>query len=168
MSESLTDTFSIPREPTVLGPYVVSWTGHVGPTITTLVFVAIGIAIAQPAPTIGTVWIIGWLSIYIYGFLVRRSLRLYADDNGVWVFRGVLPWAKGVSGVKWRDLDEATFFPGFFGWVFKSYRLRIGHRFTKSSEIVLDHIQGGDSAVQEINQRHISMVRRNELDDIRR
>ena len=84
------------------------------------------------------------------------------------MFKGILPWAKGTSGVKWRDLDEAVFFPGFFGWVFKSYQLRIGHRFTKSSEIVLGHIRGGDTAVQEINQLHIEMVRNSEIDGVRR
>lgn len=168
MTDTLSDTFSPLSGSTALGPYVVSWTGHVRPTIITLVFIAIGLAIASAMPLVGIAWIIGWVALYVYGFLVRRSLKLYADDTGVWVFQGILPWAKGTSGVKWRDLDEAVFFPGFFGWMFKSYPLRIGHRFTKSSEILIGHIERGDIAVQEINQLHISMVRNNEIDDVRR
>ena len=168
MTDTLSDTFSTQVGPAAVGSYFVSWTGHVQPTVITLVFVAIGLAIAWALCLIGMAWIIGWVSLYAYGFLVRRSLKLYADENGVWVFKGILPWAKGTSGVKWRDLDEAVFFPGFFGWVFKSYQLRIGHRFTKSSEIVLGHIRGGDTAVQEINQLHIEMVRNSEIDGVRR
>ena len=94
-----------------------------------------------------------------YRFLLLRSVQLYYDDVGVWVFSGILPWKKGVAGVKWRDMDEATFEQGFWSWISRSYTIRIGHRFTKASEIRLTDIAGGKDAVATLNTRHQAMIR---------
>jgi hypothetical protein len=94
-----------------------------------------------------------------YRVAMLRSVQLYIDDVGVWVHSGVLPWKKGVTGVKWRDIDEATYAQGFWSWLTRSYMVRIGHRFTKSNEIVLSNIGGGKHAVATINARHQSLVR---------
>ena len=94
-----------------------------------------------------------------YRILVLRSVQLYCDDVGVWVHSGVLPWKKGVAGVKWRDMDEATFVPGFSSWITRSYTVRIGHRFTKGSEIILTNIANGKDAVGILNARHQEMIR---------
>lgn len=94
-----------------------------------------------------------------YRVLMIRSYRLYYDDVGVWLFRGILPWSKGVSGVKWRDMDEASFVQGFWSWLLKSYTIRIGHRFTKSSEIVLTSMDRGNLAVATLNTRLQQMIR---------
>jgi hypothetical protein len=94
-----------------------------------------------------------------YRFLLVRSVQLYCDDAGVWVYSGVLPWKKGVSGVKWRDMDEATFVNGFTSWATRSYTVRIGHRFTKDSEIVLTNIARGKDAVAAINAKHQDLIR---------
>jgi hypothetical protein len=94
-----------------------------------------------------------------YRFLVLRSVQLYYDDVGVWVYSGVLPWKKGIAGVKWRDMDEATFEQGFWSWISRSYTIRIGHRFTKASEIRLTDIAGGKDAIGILNTRHQTMIR---------
>jgi hypothetical protein len=94
-----------------------------------------------------------------YQFLLVRSVQLYIDGLGVWVHSGVLPWKKGVSGVKWRDMDEATFINGFTSWATRSYTVRIGHRFTKDSEIVLTNIARGKDAVALVNARHQALIR---------
>ena len=94
-----------------------------------------------------------------YQFLLVRSVQLYMDDLGVWVHSGVLPWKKGISGVKWRDMDEATFVNGFTSWATRSYTVRIGHRFTKDSEIVLTNIARGKDAVGSVNARHQALIR---------
>jgi hypothetical protein len=146
-----------------LGPYGCSWTAYVAPLLTTLVFVAIGLAVYAFSPLVGALWITFFLLLFLYGALTLRSIKIYADADGVWVYRGILPWNKGQFGVKWRDLDEATYTQGFFGWLFKSYSLRIGHRFTKSSEILLGHIKHGDRAVMAINERHLLAVRSGDL-----
>jgi hypothetical protein len=99
-----------------------------------------------------------------YRFLLLRSVQLYYDDVGVWVHSGVLPWKKGVTGVKWRDMDEATFVQGFWSWIARSYTVRIGHRFTKGSEIVLTNIAGGKEAVTALNARHQDLIRASVVD----
>jgi hypothetical protein len=98
-----------------------------------------------------------------YRFLLVRSVQLYYDDVGVWLYSGVLPWKKGVSGVKWRDMDEATFVNGFWSWATRSYTVRIRHRFTKDSEIVLTNIARGKDAVATINARLQELIRASAL-----
>ncbi len=83
---------------------------------------------------------------------------LYYDEVGVWVYSGVLPWKKGIAGVKWRDMDDASFEQGFWSWVTRSYTIRIGHRFTKSSEIVLSNIGNGKNAVGTLNAQQQLMI----------
>ncbi|RYV01830.1 hypothetical protein SOPP22_15865 [Shewanella sp. OPT22] len=83
-----------------------------------------------------------------------RSVELYVDNDGVWIYSGIFPWNKGSSGVKWRDLDEAVYYTGFFSWLVKSYTVKISHRFTKDSEIVLSNMKSGEKAVPLINEYH--------------
>lgn len=95
----------------------------------------------------------------IYRFLVLRSVVLFVDDQGVWVYSGILPWSKGVGGVRWRDVEDARYNPGFLGWILRSYAVRVGHRFTRGNEIVLPSVKGGDRAVAQINALHGSYLR---------
>jgi hypothetical protein len=104
------------------------------------------------------------VAIVGYRFLVLRSVQLYYDDVGVWVYSGVLPWKKGLAGVKWRDMDEAIFEQGFWSWISRSYTIRIGHRFTKASEIRLTNIAGGKDAVGTLNAKHQAMIRSGDVD----
>ena len=90
---------------------------------------------------------------YVLRVLQLRSVSLFTDVAGVWVFRGVFPWSRGHFGVRWQDVEDAVMHTGFWAWLTKSYRVRVGHRFTKSSEIELGHVHRGDEAVIHINQR---------------
>ena len=103
--------------------------------------------------------LVGSALLVAYEFLLVRSVQLYMDDLGVWVHSGVLPWKTGITGVKWRDMDEATFINGFKGWATRSYTIRIGHRFTRGSEIVLTNIARGREAVALMNARHQELIR---------
>lgn len=103
-------------------------------------------------------------ALVAYEFLLVRSVQLYVDDLGVWVHSGVLPWKRGVAGVKWRDMDEATFVNGFKSWATRSYTIRIGHRFTRGSEIVLTNIARGKDAVAFVNARHQALIRAGVID----
>jgi hypothetical protein len=96
-----------------------------------------------------------------YRLLTLRSVQLYYDEVGVWTYSGILPWKKGVSGVKWRDMDEATFVPGFWSWISGSYTVRVGHRFTKANEIVLTNIARGKTAVTTLNAYQQELLRTN-------
>lgn len=137
-----------------------SWTAYIS---TVLLIVVTAVAAAALSllwlPLAGLVLLVPMLLLIVYRIMLIRSYRLYYDDIGVWAYSGVLPWNKGVSGVKWRDMDEATFQPGFWSWLFKSYSIRIGHRFTKSSEIFLTGMARGKDAAATLNGRLQDMIR---------
>ncbi len=94
-----------------------------------------------------------------YRVLHIRSYQLYYDDLGVWLYSGILPWKKGLSGVKWRDMDEASFVPNFWSWLFKSYSIHIGHRFTESSGMSLTCMAHGKDVVAALNAQHQYLIR---------
>ena len=95
-------------------------------------------------------------------YLCEQASRYFARPvvpaDVVWAYSGVLPWKKGVAGVKWRDMDEATFEQGFWSWITGSYTVRIGHRFTKASEIVLTDI-GAEHLPDADREHHLIAAR---------
>jgi len=105
------------------------------------------------------IWVVAMLLV-MYRWLLIRSFHLYFDDIGVWLFSGILPWRRGVLGVKWRDMDEATFVNGFSSWISGSYTVIVRHRFTKDSEIVVTQMSKGKQAVTTINQQLQERIRR--------
>lgn len=134
--------------------FKMSWTAYIKPCVITFILFSIGLAVLQSSSALGFAITTVSTAFCIYQVLMIRALTLYTDDQGVWVFSGIFPWAKGISGVKWRDLEDAVYFPNFFSWALKSYTIRIGHRFTKTSEIVLPHICHGHKVVEHINTLH--------------
>lgn len=89
-----------------------------------------------------------WLAYDIW-WLAR--VQLVIDQQGVWLQRGVLPWAKGMIGVKWRDVNEAVYATGFVSWLLRSYRVVVSHRFTQDVELNVSHVKRGHKAVEMIN-----------------
>ena len=88
----------------------------------------------------------------VYRVLLVRSVHLYADSKGVWLYRGILPWNRGAVGVKWRDMEDAAFTSGFSSWLFNSYTVRVGNRFSQQSEILVHNIANGREAVNQLNE----------------
>ncbi|MFP5391582.1 MAG: hypothetical protein ACLGI6_08565 [Gammaproteobacteria bacterium] len=163
MEQVQDSAIAMPAQAQVVG--VKSWVAYAGLALlaAVLFFGALPLAfmvndIAAAIVLVGSALVVG------YRFLLVRSVQLYYDDIGVWVYSGVLPWKKGITGVKWRDMDEATFMNGFWSWATRSYTVRIGHRFTKSSEIVLTHIARGKDAVGILSARHQDMIRAGAVD----
>jgi hypothetical protein len=137
-----------------------SWTAYVRPVAAIGLMLLILVPLASIASVIAGVLVaLVLVGLLAYQCLLLRSFSLHTDDLGIWVFSGILPWNKGQAGVKWRDLDEAVYFQSMGSWLFKSYTIRIGHRYTKTSEILLEHWKRGDQAVLAINQRHAELVR---------
>ncbi|MDR2033320.1 MAG: hypothetical protein LBP89_01630 [Helicobacteraceae bacterium] len=105
-----------------------------------------------------------WISLdrlalfFIYNLLYLRSFSLYTDNDGVWKYSGILPWSKGASGVKWRDIDTASYYPSFFSWILKTYNVRVAHRFTKDSEIIMGSVFNGRQAAIHINELHKKFI----------
>ena len=142
-----------------------SWIAYFGTLVLAalLFFALLPIAFLWNEIAAGVVLVLSALVVG-YRLLLLRSVQLYYDDVGVWAYSGILPWKKGVAGVKWRDMDEATFAPGFWSWVTQSYTVRIGHRFTKSGEIVLTNIGRGKAAVATLNACQQELLRTNAID----
>jgi len=55
-------------------------------------------------------------------------------------------------------MEDAVYFMGFASWLFKSHTIRIGHRFTKSSEIISHNLANASDAVEHINSLHQQMI----------
>ena len=142
-----------------------SWIAYFGTLVLAalLFFALLPIAFLWNEIAAGVVLVLSALVVG-YRLLLLRSVQLYYDDVGVWAYSGILPWKKGVAGVKWRDMDEATFAPGFWSWATQSYTVRIGHRFTKSGEIVLTNIGRGKAAVATLNACQQELLRTNAID----
>lgn len=139
-----------------------SWTAYVGITIRLLILLGLAIAAIYWQPTYWHVTaLILLLALLFVGYQIAllRSYRLYYDDAGVWIYSGVLPWKRGVAGVKWRDLDEATFHNSFWSWISRSYTVQLKHRFTKASEIVEANMADGKQVVITINQQQQQYIR---------
>lgn len=144
---------------------VKSWLAYAGVLALAVVLFFVALPLAFLWNEIAAACVLAGSALLVaYRFLSVRSVQLYYDDVGVWVVSGVLPWKKGVSGVKWRDMDDATFVNGFVSWITRSYTVRIGHRFTKGSEIVLHHIARGRQAVETVNALHQQKIRLGEVD----
>jgi hypothetical protein len=141
-----------------------SWTAFIGVFALGLVLILGAVPviwhISWVTGLIALLLISGWLAYRIRGL---RAYHLYCNESGVWLYSGVLPWNRGVRGVKWRDVDEATFSQGFWTWLTKSHRVRVGHRFTRSSELIVTNIAHGDRAVMAINTKLQELARANRL-----
>ena len=139
-----------------------SWTAYVGIAIRLLLLIGLGItALYWQSDYWHVIALILLVALLFIGYQLAllRSYRLYYDDMGVWIYSGVLPWKRGVAGVKWRDLDEATFHNSFWSWISHSYTIQLKHRFTKASEIVEANMANGKQVVITINQQHQQHIR---------
>ncbi|MCC2972764.1 hypothetical protein [Massilia sp. IC2-476] len=157
------DKAARPAQARVIG--VKSWLAYAGVLALAVLLFFVALPLAFHWNEMAAAGVLGASALIVgYQFLQVRSVQLYYDEVGVWVVSGVLPWAKGVQGVKWRDMDDATYVNGFVSWATRSYTVRIGHRFTKESEIVLHHIARGRQAVETINALHQQMIRSGAVD----
>ncbi len=134
--------------------YRLSWLAYVRALMMFFLLSALGIALGALNQSLSVIAVVAALGAFAYQVLYLRSMTLFTDDAGVWLYRGVFPWNKGIVGVKWRDIEDAAFFTGFVSWAFNSYSVRVGHRFTKSSELAIANVKDGREAVGHINELH--------------
>ncbi|MGU7843783.1 hypothetical protein ACV22V_30500 [Burkholderia sp. AW33-5] len=138
-----------------------SWVAYVGRLVVAMAILPIVTSLLwQRTPLLAAAVALIIIAGMVYTVALERSYELFMDDHGIWLRRGILPWSRGVTGVKWRDLDSATYFTGFVSWLTSSYTVRLEHRFTKANEILISHMAAGNRAVEEINRTHAEMIRR--------
>jgi hypothetical protein len=154
-----------------------AWTAYTRPCVTLVAWLLAGTAALRvaftpwahglnPADSAFTQTATGWFAMaggtvlllallwFWYRVAVLRSVRLYTDNQGVWCRRGALPWNRNATCVRWRDLEGATSTGGIGSWLMRSWSIRIGHRFTPGSELVLEHVPNGKRVVERINAMH--------------
>jgi hypothetical protein len=142
-----------------------AWTAYAAVIVASLLLFVFIVPIlwAMTSYVVGMVALLLSLLWVAYKLIELRAYHLYCNEAGVWLSSGVLPWNKGVRGVKWRDVDDATFSQSFWTWLLKSHRVRVGHRFTRSNELVVSSIGHGDKAVMTINTKLQELARSNRL-----
>lgn len=136
-----------------------AWTAYTGCLVLAVVLVFV-VRLAFRHSELAAAGVLAASALLIgYRMLLIRSVQLYYDDAGVWLYSGVLPWARGVRGVKWRDIDEAVYVQSLRSWLLRAWTIRVNHRFTKAGTIVLSDMARGREAVAIINERHQRMIR---------
>ena len=115
----------------------------------------------SPATGLDAILVIlfAYLAAFAYRCIYNRSVLLYMDDAGVWVSRGVMPWHRGIQGVKWRDIESVVYRQGFANWASRSFPVTIVERFTQRGEIHLNHVWHGDQAVTRMNAKLMAMTK---------
>ena len=140
-----------------------AWTAYVGCFLLAVVMVFV-LRLAFRHSELAAAAVLAASALLIgYRVLLIRSFQLYYDDVGVWLYSGVLPWQRGVRGIKWRDLDQAFYVQSFRSWLTRSWSIRVTHRFTEANAIMLSHMARGREAVAIINERHQQMLRDDRL-----
>lgn len=79
-----------------------------------------------------------------------RSVVLFLDEDGVWVHGGVLPWSRGVIGIRYRDLDDPVLMQNLASWLLRSHTIVLRHRFAGHAPIELDHMSDAPAALERI------------------
>lgn len=143
--------------------FALSWLAYIRPFVVLVCFGMVCGLTAAFSPLAGKVMLLAALAFFVYQVLYIHSIKLFTHDDGVWVYRGVFPWHKGIYGVKWRYLNEATFQQGFISWMFKSYRITLTNRYTTNNEIILAHVKNGHEAATHINELHLAKLQANDV-----
>jgi hypothetical protein len=157
----MTDPLALP---TSAGPRAVflcakSWTAYAGTFMIAvlLFFAALPLAFNYKTPPPMLVLIVG------YRLLTIRSHQLYYDEAGVWLASGILPWKKKLTGVPWRDMDQASAETNFWSWLFRSHTVRISVRTTRQTVIHVSGMARGKHAVDTINARLQEILRQHAI-----
>lgn len=157
MQDASMETAAI--ESAAFSRYRLSWLAYVRPIVMFGIMLCLAFLLGAIHVAVIYAGIAAAIAVLVYKVLFIRSVVLFMNDEGIWVYSGVLPWSKGVGGVRWRDVEDARYVPGFLGWALRSYTVRVGHRFTRGHEIVLPNVQNGNRAVEQINALHGSYLR---------
>lgn len=135
--------------------YHVSWVAYIRPVLTFIVVSLVIIAFLSRRDnelnTVMYLLVAFSASLMVMRLIYLKTMRLVINDDGIYLFSGIFPWTKGMTGTLWRDVAEAVYYTGFISWAFNSYRICVRHRFTKTSELVIPSVKNGNKAAMEIN-----------------
>ena len=136
-----------------------SWVAYVSPVLLCLFLLVCTLPLAfSQSRQIGWAVLAVIIGGLVYRIAVLRSYVIFYNPAGVWIKSGVLPWTKGFSGVKWRDLDEAVFSQTFLGWLFRTHTVTLRHRYTKAQEIFMRQCADGRRVSGLTNEAHMRAI----------
>ena len=115
----------------------------------------------QLSSSVGIAILILLLTLGITTTIRIKTFVAFYNDDGVYIISGIFPWTRGVSGTRWKDISEASYKTGLISWLIKSYNIRLGHRFTKTSEMELHNIKNGHILVGIINEKINELTKEN-------
>lgn len=132
--------------------YRIGWPGYLGPVVRWCGVGVFMLVISSFNPPLFLILIPVWIGGLILRVLRLRSVRLYANQAGIWRYYGIFPWNKSIAGVRWHNVDEATSKAGLLCWVSNSYPVFVTNRYTKKYEIALNYIYHGDAFAHRVNR----------------
>ncbi|KAB8041188.1 hypothetical protein [Janthinobacterium aquaticum] len=131
-----------------------SWTAYAGTLVIAvlLFFAALPLAFRYNTRA-ALVVLVGSALIIGYRVMTTRSVQLYYDEAGVWLAAGILPWKKKLTGIAWRDLQQAEHDSTFWSWLCRSYTVRVQPHGARQTAIVATGMAHGKAAADAINIR---------------
>ena len=99
----------------------------------------------NPSATKGVFYLVWLVSVMLFSYriAVTRSYRVSLRNDGIWLHYGVLPWAKGANGIRWRDADMSFHVPTFLSWITNSYTIGVNHKYTNAADFYVTNIWRG-------------------------
>lgn len=153
------DATNVVKRPQSANVYRVSWVGYINSMLPYAVILGFLCAFLWFAPQMMGEWsyyIAGavaavWLVGLVYRFACIRAIKLFTTETGVWLSRGVFPWQKATSGVRWEEAGEAVAMTGVIAWATSAYHVGVMHRYTKKTELWATRIARGNEFVRHVN-----------------
>lgn len=130
-----------------------SWIAYMKPLLFSGVLVFIGMIFKRDS-SLFFYAMCGAAALYlVYTVAYLRKISLFFDRSGVWIYSGLFPWDSGISGMRWRDIEDASYRPGLINWIFKTYSVSVNHRFAGKQGLNVFNVHHGDKAAMMINQQ---------------
>lgn len=154
-----TDATNVVSPPHAGKIYRVSWVGYLKPMTPYVMVLIVLCALFWFAPRLQGNWpyylagvlAVPWAIGMVYRFASIRVVKLFTNDAGVWLSRGVFPWQKAISGVRWEEAGEAIAITGVVAWATGAYNVGVMHRYTKKTELWHPRIAHGSRFVGQVN-----------------
>lgn len=144
---------SISHNSVVNVQFRLSWVAYIKPVLFACLLVFIGMIFKRDSNLFFICMCAAAVLYFFYTAAYLRKVSLFFDRSGVWIYTGVFPWNSGISGMRWRDIEDASYTPGLLNWIFRSYSISVNHRFAGKQGLSVFSVHHGDKAAMMINEQ---------------
>lgn len=131
--------------------FKLSWVVYLKQIIVYFIVAFIIMALKSFIGSLAYILVVLWTIYLAIQIFANYVVKIYVDEQGVWIFSGIFPWNKGTYGLNWRDISDASYQTGFLSWALRSYTVTVGHRYTRDSHLVFANVANGKHLVYLIN-----------------